>query len=188
VAQTFSGIVALLPELDPVVGQYRSQFDARFLGLAAHVTLLSPWIAPAELREADLDELAQLFKSHQPFEVSFAKIESFPPNSAEGIPAKDGSGCNVYYLSPAPADPFLALTEDLCTVWPEYQPYGGAFEQIVPHLTVATTAGPAEAAELQQRLAGQLPLAATVAELAVVEIRDDQYSLRRRFRLGDKKR
>lgn len=43
----------------------------------------------------------------------------------------------VVYLAPKPAALFIAFTQAVVERWPEHQPYGGAYEEIIPHLTVA---------------------------------------------------
>src|SRR5690349_14076309 len=53
----------------------------------------------------------------------------------------------VAYLAPEPAAPFVALTRNLVRSFPDYPPFRGEFESIVPHLTVAHgSAADAEAA------------------------------------------
>ena len=123
----YTGLIVPLPDLEPVVGRWRARYDNWFAGTPAHVTVLFPWIPPAELTEADLDAVGQLAKDWQPFEVSFAEFRTFEDD-------------DVLYLAPEPADPFSALTDDVYTVWPEYPPYEGAFDEVIPHLTVASTA------------------------------------------------
>ena len=51
-------------------------------------------------------------------------------------PATEGAG---FEFTPIlkPVEPFRALTAQLCDRWPEAPPYGGAYPEVVPHLTVA---------------------------------------------------
>ncbi|MFL6163902.1 MAG: 2'-5' RNA ligase family protein [Jatrophihabitantaceae bacterium] len=167
----YSGLIVPLPELEPLVGAWRARYDTTFADVPAHVTALFPWIPPDELTEADLDAVGQLAKGWQPFEVCFERFASF--DDAE-----------VHYLAPEPADPFLALTEDLCAGWPEYPPYEGAFAELVPHLTVSTSAGAEQVAEFRAAIAARLPVRATARELVAVEVRDGRCRIRRSFRLG----
>jgi 2'-5' RNA ligase superfamily len=44
---------------------------------------------------------------------------------------------DVLWLDPNPAEPFRRLTEAVGVEFPECPPYGGAFDEVVPHLTVA---------------------------------------------------
>jgi 2'-5' RNA ligase superfamily protein len=45
-------------------------------------------------------------------------------------------GEDVLYLPPRPDEPFRALTRAVCAAFPGYLPYGGAFTDTIPHLTV----------------------------------------------------
>ena len=68
----------------------------------------------------------------------------------------------VLYLAPEPAAPFVRLTRTIAEHWPQYQPYAGAFDDVVPHLTISIGEEPdgAEAA-----LARVLPLATRADEI-----------------------
>ena len=46
----------------------------------------------------------------------------------------------IRYLSPEPASTFSRLTHELHRLFPEYPPYGGAFDLVVPHLTIPADA------------------------------------------------
>ena len=43
---------------------------------------------------------------------------------------------DVLYLAPRPDEPFRALTRTVGAAFPGYRPYGGAFADTIPHLTV----------------------------------------------------
>ena len=43
----------------------------------------------------------------------------------------------MVYLAPEPAAPFVALTEAVGAEFPGFPPYGGAFDEVVPHLTIS---------------------------------------------------
>ena len=64
------------------------------------------------------------------------------------------------YLAPHPATAFAELTSTLWRRWPECPPYGGAFSEVVPHLTAAMPADEATVAAITDVLAPRLPLAA----------------------------
>ncbi len=174
-----TGLVVPLPELESLVGPWRSRFDAEVTGVPAHITVLVPWIPPDELTEADLDAVGQLAKSWEPFEVSFAEFRVFPVTD----------GPNVHWLAPELADPFIGLTDDVMTCWPEYPPYGGAFgAEPVPHLTLSSTAADDELAELFEAIRPQLPIRTRASELSVLEVRGGVCRTRASFRLGGKKK
>ncbi len=74
----------------------------------------------------------------------------------------------VLYLAPDPDEPFVRLTEAVCEAYPEYPPYGGAFDTIVPHLTAAE--GAAEVLiEAEVDVVPWLPISAEVREALLIE-------------------
>ena len=106
-----------------------------------HVTLLYPF-AEADAVDALLPDAAGVFAGFGPFEVSFAEVRRWP---------------ETLYLEPDPAGAFVDLTKALVAACPDYPPYGGAHDDIVPHLTVAH--GEAERFdELAERLRSALPV------------------------------
>ena len=84
-------------------------------GMPPHVTLLVP--APD-----DVEAIAEVLFAFAAFEVVFARLESFPA---------------TLWLAPEPAESFERMIEALVERFPDHQPYGGSFGDIVPHLTVA---------------------------------------------------
>ena len=79
----------------------------------------------------------------------------------------------------------MALTRALWDEWPECPPFGGAYDEVVPHLTVALDPAPGQRREIETVVAPLLPLAARAAEVLLVE-EDEGGTLvaRRRFALG----
>src|SRR6266545_3553167 len=92
----------------------------------------------------------RLFAGQSAFDIVLAGCARFP-----GL---------VLYLDPQPALPFRALTAAITAAWPETPPYGGVFDDVVPHLTVATDVERETADEIEVDLAAQLPIAATIQE------------------------
>ena len=76
----------------------------------------------------------------EPFEVRFATRPPVPR-------AWSGS-------SPEPAEPFIALTEAIAARWPDYPPYDGAFDEVIPHLTIVESRGPRRSTGSPPRHAG----------------------------------
>jgi hypothetical protein len=60
--------------------------------------------------------------SFAPFEFELRETARFP---------------GFLYLRPDPGEPFVALTEALARASPDFPPYAGEFDDIVPHVTVA---------------------------------------------------
>jgi 2'-5' RNA ligase len=117
-----TAIAVLFPELEPIVGESRLRYTrdgAR--DMPPHVTLIYPFAdssAAEDMRATVADELGRF----RPFEVAFRSTSRFP---------------GTLILPPEPAEPFVAMTETLLGAFRDYTPYGGAFEEVVPHLTVA---------------------------------------------------
>lgn len=105
------------PELASVVDVWRERtcVSKPSHAVPPHVTLLMP-VPP------DADAIAQTFRRFPPFDVTFAGFGRFP---------------GALWLDPEPAETFIAMSEALMEAFPAHQPYGGAFTEVVPHLTVA---------------------------------------------------
>src|SRR6188474_1156057 len=116
-----SGVIVRI-RLPPELEDLRQHHDPMApLGVPAHVTVLYPFLPSAELTPAVRRRIARLTRDVRPFEVRFERTGRFP---------------GVVWLAPEPAEPFVALTELLAGAFPEYPPYGGAHDEIVPHLTL----------------------------------------------------
>ena len=102
----------------------------------AHVTLLSPFARREELSEGLLGELRSFFGDVVAFPFALSQVSAFPAGPA--------------YLAPEPAAPFRRLTHQLARRFPEYPPYEGRFDEVVPHVTVTVLDG--ETTEDLQRL------------------------------------
>jgi hypothetical protein len=78
----------------------------------------------------------------------------------------------VTYLAPEPAATFRRLTSELHKLFPEFPPYGGAFDEIVPHLTVPLTEGE-DLSTLAAALTPSLPLSVHASAAAVFVTDED---------------
>ena len=138
-------------------------------GAPAHVTLLYPFMPVAELRPAVRRALAEIAAAVEPFEVSFATVGRFP---------------GVIYLEPEPEGPFTALTEAIARRFPEFQPYDGAFDEVIPHLTlVESPTAPLDRIAAKARR--HLPFTCRVATIEVlVEGPDERWRSHWRIKLG----
>jgi hypothetical protein len=88
----------------------------------AHITLLSPFAGKEELTDGLMAELEGFFADCLPFSFRLAGVSRFPGGTM--------------YLSPEPMLPFRSLTHELFRRFPEYPPYGGEFDDVVPHLSI----------------------------------------------------
>lgn len=118
----------------------------------AHITLLGPFVALTDLTEGVLDELERFFADVTPFEFALTGIHQFPGGTV--------------YLSPGPAAPFRHLTHELHRLFPEHPPYGGDFDEVIPHLSVPIPDGESLAA-LEFELAPRFPVPTFAREAAL---------------------
>jgi hypothetical protein len=110
-----TALVVAVPEAEPLVGPARSRYDlADKTGIPAHITILFPFGD----REDGLDEL---FARFPPFDFALVSVRRWP---------------TVLWLAPEPSEPFVALTNAVADRYPEYPPYGGEHDEVIPHLTV----------------------------------------------------
>ena len=118
-----STILVPVPEAEPVVGQLRARLDrAASRGIPAHVTVLYPFVPPGQITSAVIDKAAAAVASVPGFDCRFAAAGWF--------------GDQVVWLAPEPAGPFRALTAAVHAAFPQCPPFGGAFAEVIPHLTV----------------------------------------------------
>lgn len=136
-----------------------------------HVTLLDPFVAADTVGGALLGQLRQLYAACPPFEFTLDAVEAFPA---------------VAWLAPNPRGRLVELIRLSCARFPERPPYGGAFADQVPHLTVGTVAGERELAamlsELRSRLRTALPIGCRADGAALMEEQlDGSWAPRERF-------
>jgi hypothetical protein len=169
-----TAIIIPLPAVEPLVGRWRNRFDSSATeGVPAHVTLMAPFRPQRSIDRGTHAILAGLFAGHPAFSVTFRSARRFPL---------------VLWLSPEPARPFVELTRAITARFPDCLPYGGAFADITPHLTVAHAQESAEVDRIEQEFAptasAGLPLDAW-AETAVLLYRKNQrWREERRYPLG----
>jgi 2'-5' RNA ligase len=168
-ADPVSGVVVRV-RLPAALERLRREQDfAAKVGVPAHVTLLYPFVPAAELRPSVRRDLAEIAATVEPFDVVFAEVGRFP---------------GVVYLAPEPRDRFSALTEAIARRFPAYQPYDGAFDEVIPHLTLAESAT-ASLDAVAAAAEPHLPFTCRVGAMEVlVEGPDAQWHGRWRIRFG----
>jgi 2'-5' RNA ligase len=145
-------------------------------GVPAHVTLLFPFVGAAAIRQPTLVAIGQIFAAAPAFDVTFREVRRFEPD--EGAPN------GVVWLAPEPAAPFVSLIDRLSEAFPDYPPYGGAFDEVIPHVTIADDDGARMNAN-EAEAARQLPFERRISHAAlIVEDANGQWGTRRRFPLG----
>jgi len=118
-----TAVLVPVPAAERVVSSHRSRLDgAAGLGVPAHVTVLFPFVPPPLITPGVVDALAAAVATVSAFGCEFCATSWF--------------GEDVLYLAPRPDEPFRALTRAVCAAFPGYLPYGGAFADTIPHLTI----------------------------------------------------
>ena len=125
VTEASSAIVIRVP-VPPGLDRLRHRWDpSARVGVPAHVTILFPFVAAAGLTSAHRSTLAAVARTVEPIEIAFRRVGRFP---------------TVVYLAPEPAEPISTLIAAVVERYPDYPPYGGIFDESIPHLTVTDAA------------------------------------------------
>jgi len=120
-----AALVVLIPEVEPLVAPFRLKRDpSAALGIPAHITINYPFLPGIDPDEDLHRELKELFAKAEPLQFTFSRFARFP---------------DVLYLAPDPDTGFKQLIELVAARFPESPPYEGAYNEIIPHLTIAQT-------------------------------------------------
>jgi hypothetical protein len=126
-APTQTAVIVPVPPAEAVVEQHRRRLDrSAAWGVPAHVTVLYPFLRPEEVDQTALAALSAAVATVEAFEVTFAATAWF--------------GTDVLWLAPEPEEPLRQLTLAVWEAFPHCPPYGGAYDVVEPHLTVAERA------------------------------------------------
>lgn len=117
-----TALVVRVPEPMAEVEECRRRFDpAARQAMPPHITVLYPFVPRDEYGPETRATLAGVVAEHPPFDYALSTLGRFP---------------GVVYLAPEPSRPFVELTEAIAGRL-GLPPYGGRFDTVVPHLTVA---------------------------------------------------
>jgi len=115
------------------------------------------------------DRLARIALEQTAFDVRFGHAGRFP---------------TVVYLAPDPSATFAALTGSVAAAFPAFQPYGGVFDEVIPHLTLVESAE-VDLQAVADAATDHLPFTRSVAGLEVlVKGPDGRWHPRWRLPLG----
>ena len=153
-----TALLILVPEAEPLVSEWRAQHDqSAQRGVPAHITLLSPFAPTEKVDDELLTALRELFASRPPISFELRRVARF---------------LEVAWLAPEPPEPFAALTRLIAARFPDYPPYEGAHDEVIPHLTVAE-GGIDLQDQVEAALAGHLPISAHATDVAFL-FEDDE--------------
>jgi 2'-5' RNA ligase superfamily len=112
-------------------------------GVPGHVSILFPF---APLTDVNQDAVADLIGRFPAFDFELDRIETFDNG--------------IRWLRPVPSTHFVDLTAAVEQRWPEYPPYEGAFDEVIPHVTITVLDVP-------------LPIACRATEVLLLEEHED---------------
>jgi 2'-5' RNA ligase len=168
-----SALVVLVPQAEALVRSVRTRYDLAFSQVPAHITVLYPFKPPEEITAGVIAGLRRVFARFEPFSFSLSGVGMFP---------------ETFYLVPTPGEPFVDLTHAVHEQYPETPPYGGVFDQIIPHLTVGHGSDGAlterMAQEVEDSLRPELPILATAAEVKLFDNSCGEWCEHTTFTLG----
>lgn len=162
------GTCLIVPVLDAetTVAAWLGMPKVDFHGAPLHVTVMYPFLPSHSVRQSDEQRIAETAANIAPFDFALTQLRTFP---------------GVHYLAPEPAASFVAITEAIQRSWPSCQPYGGVYDSVIPHMTVAFGDDPpADLADLGRAL----PIATRASELWLLSQTPRGWRIRRRFPLG----
>jgi 2'-5' RNA ligase len=166
-------MVILVPGAETLVRSVRQTLNLETAPVPAHITVLYPFKPPEEITPSVIAELEQLFSRFRPFPFSLARLATFP---------------GALYLVPSPGEPFVELTRAVHERFPETPPYRGAFDEVVPHLTVGHVPDerPFErvVTEVEASIQPLLPVQAVASEVTLFDNSCGEWCARTRFSLG----
>jgi 2'-5' RNA ligase len=148
-----SAIIVPIPEVEPVVGPLRLQYDiSARLGVPAHITLLYPFRSDLAA-VAEIERLRNVCAPIEAFPFSFTEVRRFPDTA---------------YLYPDKSEMFAQITRTLTSIWPDYKPYNGAFSDVIPHLTVADRVDVETLSAVEDSLRHLLPIRCMAREICLL--------------------
>ena len=167
-----TALITRVPEAESYISRYRDRYDpSARRNVPAHVTILYPFMAPALVTASVLGRLRAVAAAVPSFSYRMARTQRFPV---------------ALYLAPAPEAPFSALIDGVFREFPDYPPFEGKFDTIVPHITVAHGDEPL-LCEIELELRIGLPgagIAAHCAELVLIENSSGRWEQLEVFPLG----
>ena len=142
---------------ESLVGHWRRRHDVvASRGMPAHITTLFPFRAPEAITRDVQQSLTSLAARTPRHRFALTSIDEFK---------------ETIYLRPYPDVWFRDLTQRLFETFPDCPPYGGAFTDSIPHLTIAQTSGGEAHSALRLALdlaiATSLPIACEATALSL---------------------
>jgi 2'-5' RNA ligase len=155
-----SGLVLEVAEAEAAVGRHRETLDANArLGVPAHITVLFPFMPPAQIAPVVVAELRRILTGTAAFDFRLTRTAWF--------------GDEVLWLAPEDPQPFRNLTELVHTAFPDFPPFEGQFDDVVPHLTVAHGCDLEDMHAAERALEQHLPIRGRARKVTLMAQADD---------------
>jgi 2'-5' RNA ligase len=167
-----TALICRVPEAERYIAHHRQRFDpSARRNVPAHVTILYPFMEPPLVDDEVVATIAGIARSVPCFNYRLARTERFPV---------------ALYLAPDPGEPFATLLQRIFRAFPDYPPFEGKFETVVPHVTVAHGDEPL-LCEIEVELRIAMPGAgvqARCSELVLIENSSGRWEPMHVFALG----
>jgi 2'-5' RNA ligase len=168
-----SALIVEIPEAEPLVADWRAAHDpSAALGVPPHVTILFPFVPPGSVSPDVLAAIRGLAGSQAPFTARLGRVER---------------RADVVWLTVEPEDRFRALVRAAWSRFPDWPPYGGRFDDVIPHLTIGQGDGTTMAdlsQEVELAIMDRPPLIARIDALSLFVSGGGHWSRTARFPLG----
>lgn len=168
-----TSIICRVPEAERFIDRYRQRFDpSARRNVPAHVTILYPFLPLAQVDEEVRRQLRAIAAGVKAFDYRLGETRRFPLS---------------LNLAPEPDAWFAALTAAVHRAFPDYPPFAGKFDVVVPHVTVAH-GDEALLCEIDVELRIALPPAgvpARCAEMVLIENSSGRWETLETFALAE---
>jgi 2'-5' RNA ligase len=150
-----SALLVAVPAAERAVAEHRARLDPSARdGVPAHLTVLYPFLPPARIDPTVLGVLAGLFAGVPAFDFTLEQVRWF--------------GDEVVWLGPREPERFSALTGLAFAAFPSCPPYGGGYDEVIPHLTVGDGGGRTALRAAAAAVLPHLPIEATATEVTLM--------------------
>ncbi len=167
-----TALITVIPVTGTPVEELRARTgDDAARGIPAHITVLMPFRDREDLSTDDLRRVERICAGARPIRTRLTHVDRF--------------GADTLWLGPEDPTPFTELTDLIVSAFPDRLPYGGAHDEVIPHLTIGQSTDDAVLAELEARAITALPIDVSVDTLTLlVERAPDRWMIEREFALG----
>ncbi|MDN5805887.1 MAG: 2'-5' RNA ligase family protein [Brevibacterium sp.] len=115
---------------------------------------MGPFVDLGDVDASLIGAVRRILKPHKTFDFRLTSVGNFG---------------DLKYLAPDPTEPFIQLTQTFVAAFPQWPPYEGAFNKIIPHLSIGDSLSAPEVSAVEECL----PITATATEVTLTWWSDD---------------